>query len=190
MSEEERKMQRAYKWEKIVRHGRLIFVIAIIWVCLVLWVLLTGPGPNDDRASEVNKCQINLRMIGHSMFVYAIDHDNEYPTAEKWCDMLVKHSEAAHKNFICPSSGAKEGVSNYAFNKNLIGMKCTEVPRNVVVLFETKAGWNQFGGPELMNLNNHELNGCNVMFNNIRIEFIKPEELGNLQWKPDEAQQE
>jgi hypothetical protein len=32
--------------EKIVRHGRFISVIAIIWACLGLWILLTGIGPH------------------------------------------------------------------------------------------------------------------------------------------------
>jgi hypothetical protein len=168
--------------KKIMRHGRFISVIAIIWACLGLWFLLTGIGPHEDRLTTVDMCRANLRNIGNSMFVYASDFDNQYPTAKEWCDLLVKYSEAKPKSFICPSSGAKEGESNYAFNKNLIGKKSTEFPPDVVVLFEAKAGWNQFGGPELMNFDNHETNGCNVLFNNNRIEFIKPEQVRELNW--------
>lgn len=166
--------------KKIVRHGRFISVLVLILACLGLCIMLTEidmGGPTN-----VDMCRVNLRQIGNSMYIYASDYDNQYPTAERWCDLLVKYSEASPKSFICPSSGAKEGESNYAFNKNLIGKKCIEVPPDVVVLFETKGGWNQFGGPELMNFDNHELKGCNVLFNNILIKFIKTEQVGELNW--------
>ena len=76
----------------------------------------------------------------------------------------------------------QEVESNYAFNKNLIGKKCTEIPPDVVVLFEAKAGWNQFGGPEILTTENHKGKGCTILFNNLHAEFVKTEQLGDLNW--------
>ncbi len=59
----------------------------------------------------------------------------------------------------------------------------------VVLLFESRPGWNQFGGPELLTFDNHGGRGCNILFSDGKIRFIKPEDAVNLRWKLDEAQQ-
>jgi len=61
---------------------------------------------------------------------------------------------------------------------------------DVVLLFESKPGWNRFGGPELLTFDNHGGRGCNILFSDGNIRFIKPEDANDLKWKPDEAQEE
>lgn len=121
-----------------------------------------------------------------AMFIYADDYDDQYPMAEKWCDLLIAHCEVGPRQLVCKGSDAKMGESSYAFNKNLIDKKPTEVPPDVVVLFETKGGWNQFGGPELVTFENHEGKGCNILFNDLHVEFVKPERLEELKWDVEE----
>jgi prepilin-type processing-associated H-X9-DG protein len=53
------------------------------------------------------------------------------------------------------------------------------------LLFETKAGFNQVGGPELLTTDNHNGKGCNVLFADNTVEFVKTEELANLKWKDE-----
>jgi prepilin-type processing-associated H-X9-DG protein len=53
------------------------------------------------------------------------------------------------------------------------------------LLFETKGG-NQFGGPELLSFGNHKGKGCNILFNDGHVEFVKKEQLGQLKWKVEE----
>jgi prepilin-type processing-associated H-X9-DG protein len=64
-------------------------------------------------------------------------------------------------------------------------------PADLVLLFETKGGWNQYGGPELLTLDNHKGEGANVLFNDGHVKFIKPDEVGKLKWKaePNEMKQ-
>lgn len=61
-----------------------------------------------------------------------------------------------------------------------------ELPK-LVLLFETKSGWNQSGGPELLTTENHEGKGCNVLFNDGRVKFVRPEQLGELIWSIEES---
>ena len=61
---------------------------------------------------------------------------------------------------------------------------------NVVLLFESKQGWNRYGGPELLAPENHRGKGCNILFNSGRVRFVREEEFPKLKWKPDEAQEE
>jgi hypothetical protein len=56
---------------------------------------------------------------------------------------------------------------------------------DVVLLFSTKGGWNQFGGPEIFSTENYkELNriGGYVLFNNGDVRFVTPKEVPNLKW--------
>jgi len=70
--------------------------------------------------------------------------------------------------------------SHYAMNR-ACGPKS---PRDVVLLFESRAGWNQCGGPELFTFDNHDPKGGCVMLNNGEVKFIRTEEeLKQLRWK-------
>jgi len=68
----------------------------------------------------------------------------------------------------------------YAMNPN-----CKpDSPADMVLLFETKAGWNQHGGLELFAFDNHEPKGGCVLLNNGTVKFIRTkEELRQLRWK-------
>jgi hypothetical protein len=74
----------------------------------------------------------------------------------------------------------REWVSDYAMNPN-----CEpNSPKDTVLLFETKPGWNQHGGPELFNFDNHDPKGGCVLLNGGNVKFIRTkEELAQLRWK-------
>jgi hypothetical protein len=108
-----------------------------------------------------------------------------YPSSTNWCDSLAKlcvtidmTDKEINAPFICPS--AQVGKSHYAMNPN-----CKpDSPKDMVLLFETKAGWNQNGGPELFTFDNHDPKGGSVLLNDGTVKFIRTEEeLNQLRWK-------
>lgn len=127
----------------------------------------------DDRL----KCAANLRELGRVIRIYANDHDGDYPPADQWCDILMGYG-VSEGQFICPSAG--DGPSHYAINPN-----CNSAvsPPDMVLLFESGAGWNQFGGPELLAPENHGGEGCNVLFNDMHVEFVEPGRFDELRWE-------
>jgi hypothetical protein len=74
----------------------------------------------------------------------------------------------------------REWVSDYAMNPS-----CEpNSPGDTVLLFETKPGWNQHGGPELFNFDNHDPKGGCVLLNDGTVKFIRTkEEVAGLRWK-------
>jgi len=84
---------------------------------------------------------------------------------------------------ICPSvKEAKKHLANcyYAMNPNC---KFDSAP-DMVLLFETRAGWNQHSGPELFTFDNHNPKGGCVLLNDGAVKFIRTkEELRQLRWK-------
>ena len=51
---------------------------------------------------------------------------------------LVEEVDVPPGSFICRVSGAKKGESSYALNKNAAGKKVSELPGDMVLLFEVK----------------------------------------------------
>lgn len=136
----------------------------------------------SSRAREIANrliCAANLRGLGKAMSIYSNANEEYYPTADKWCDLLIQYqyADVSEEQFICPSGG--EGRGHYAINPNAAAFSHPDM----VVLFETRAGWNQFGGPELLAAENHYGDGCNVLFNSLHVEFVEAERLGELRWE-------
>lgn len=129
-------------------------------------------------------CGKNLFNLGRTMRVYANDFDGKYPTADKWCDLLMKHGEGelTEKSFRCPAN--KKERCSFAINP-----KCEpNSPEDVVLLFETKGGWNQFGGPELLAPQNHEGRGCNILFNDGHVYFENVKSIPKLNWGDEKGE--
>jgi len=125
-------------------------------------------------------CGTNMSGLGKAMLIYTNDYDDKSPTSSKWCDLLIEHSEVSKKQFTCP--GATQGPCNYAMNKNIENFDKGNTPPDMVVLFETHPGWNQVGGPEILTTENHQGEGCNVLFADNHVEFVKTKNLNKLKW--------
>ncbi len=95
-----------------------------------------------------------------------------YPPASEWCDALGLTA------CVCPAAG--KGLCHYAMNAD-----CRpDSPADTVLLFETKAGWNQHGGPELFTFDNHDPKGGLVLLHDGTVTFIHTkQELRQLRWK-------
>jgi hypothetical protein len=129
-------------------------------------------------------CANNLWSLHSCLWRYS-RRKKAYPTLDEWCDVLVRQyrfdgdsKKEYMRHFICPGSG--EGKCHYAMNPN-----CEpDSPPDMVLLFETKYGWNQHGGPELFTFDNHEPKGGCVLLNDGTVKFIRTkEELNKLRWK-------
>ena len=83
-----------------------------------------------------------LRQIGTAIKLYANDYNGQLPTAQNWCDLLVTQDDI-NENLLSghrETSDALGGESAYALNKSVVGMKLSEIPGDVVLLFETTYG--------------------------------------------------
>jgi len=130
-------------------------------------------------------CGINLEALRWGEAFR--NQTNTYPKPDEWCDAFIRAAEAANHTgkdamrlFRCP--GRSNGKCHYAMNPD-----CgPNSPPDTVLLFETRAGWNQHGGPELFTFDNHDdpKGGC-VVLNDGTAKFIRTkDELAQLRWKP------
>jgi hypothetical protein len=123
-------------------------------------------------------CTLKIAFLGKALVGYTASNDGKFPPADKWCDVLVENlPNAKDEWFRCPAVG--DGRCHYAMNSNAE----PNSPPDTVLLFESKPGWNQFGGPELLTTDHHRGKGCNVTFVGTGAQFVKKDQLGDLKWK-------
>lgn len=146
-------------------------------IALMMSILMPALAGTRQLAQRV-VCSTHLIQIGVMMQMYADDYDGQYPTPDRWCDLLQPYS-ANEKIFVCPS--AEEGRCHYAINPSAE----PKSPPDMVLIFETHPGWNQAGGPEILSVENHCDKGCNILFNDSHVQFVKTEDINDLKWTAD-----
>ncbi len=155
--------------------GRFTAILGIIFAVFLVFILFSSCQLPKEIKQRFD-CALHLRNLGISINSYSKENNGQYPTPNQWCDLL-KSKYVTKRYFVCPSNKAKK--CSYAINPN-----CEpNSPQDVVLLFETKDGWNQFGGSELLTTENHEGKGCNILFNDGQVKFIKSDEIEKLRWK-------
>lgn len=166
--------------------GLAIAGIAVPFALLPVIALMLGIlMPALARVRQISQrmvCGTNMSGLGKAMLIYASDYDEKYPTPSKWCDLLIEYADVSPSTFCC--KGAYQGPCNYAMNIEVEKLGSSS-PSDMVLLFETKPGWNQFGGPEILTTENHQGDGCNILFVDTHVEFAKTEDLSHLKWKAE-----
>ncbi len=144
-------------------------------------------------------CAGNLRNLWYRLRLYHLSPNisvpgpggsrggvGAYPASYEWCNGIIQAFDGLSSMLTdalmepCSCPGAGEGKCHYAMNPD-----CEpNSPGDMVLLFETKAGWNQHGGRELFTFDNHDPKGGCVLLNDGTVKFIRSEEeLHALRWK-------
>lgn len=90
-----------------------------------------------------------LRSLRDALIQYAADCNGYLPPAEEWCDHLLNHVEGlSTASFVYP--GESTGPCDFAFNKHLGRLNLSEIPDDVVLLFEAEGPWNLTGSENLL----------------------------------------
>ena len=132
-------------------------------------------------------CSANLKSLRRDL-IKAVQGESKYPAAAEWCDVMEQYQQSKPDyparqsimwRFKCPEQ-LGEGRCHYAMNPN-----CKpDSPADMVLLFETRAGWNQHGGLELFTFDHHYPKGGCVLLNDGTVKFIRTEEeLKQLRWE-------
>ncbi len=158
----------------------------VIFLGILLAIMIVGyvirPDPSQDPHERL-RCLDHLQQLSLGLALYAEENGGQWPAAQNWCDALVERFEGqgdVQGVFRCPLGG--EGRCHYAMNPDAD----PRGPADVVLLFESKPGWNQQGGAELLITDRHQ--GANVLLVGGIVKFIQPGEAAQLKWKADPNQ--
>ncbi|MHC4396259.1 MAG: hypothetical protein ACYS1A_11460 [Planctomycetota bacterium] len=149
------------------------YTFAILGILMFIPSCLCGSIALDVTRLEGNilVCKRRMMTVAKMIRFYANEHNNQYPAVSQWCDLLYKNKDIREEEW-------RNERYHYAFNPN-----CEpNSPPDMVLLFETKGGWNKSGGLEILSYENHYVKGCNILFNDGRVKFVKPKKLNKLKW--------
>ena len=163
-------------------------VVTVVITPLMLAILMPALAKTKHIAMRV-VCGTNLKGLSTAMTVYMNDYDDQYPTPENWCDLLIKEADVSPMSFQCPV--AEEVEFCYAMNEGLQGFNMDTVDpataNQIVVLFEANLGKNGVGGMHdvVLRHNEHGQDGCNILFADGHVEFVTEDRIAMLKWTPE-----
>jgi hypothetical protein len=160
---------------------KITFLEVLVSLSIVALIVISFPKRIPWRINYASRlaCGSNMKGLGIAVLVYANVNKGKYPEPDQWCDLLIKDPNVSETSFMCFTN--ENARSNYAINPN-----CEpNSPGDVVLLFETKAGWNQQGGPDLLTTENHKGKGSNILFNDYSVKFINKDQINTLKWKAE-----
>jgi len=173
----------------VIQGACALFGIVVTGVILFFWLDWTYHPRSIALWSPAGS---NLSRLGRAMLIYA-HRNGRYPAPNQWCDLLLKSGEVNLEHFVYPSfevrrrSGwqklfsrpaPKRGRCHFAMNPNC---KPNSAP-DTVMLFESKEGWNRFGGPELVTAKRHDEEWCIIVYNDTLQSVKRLECVGQLNW--------
>jgi hypothetical protein len=120
--------------------------------CWLLSPTLFWPWFNEARGEHGTRLfggHRRLYRLGRLVIEYSKDHNGYLPVASEWCDLLMEYDKGLSRGeFKHPL--LKHSACNFAFNKNLDGLLLSDIPGEVVLLFEADGDWNLAGTTELL----------------------------------------
>jgi len=167
-------------------------IIVLNTMSFLFYALVAAPNIKNRREFEKNYTLIyNLKKIGEKLQGYANDNNGCLPPTENWCDILLQYDKSlTQDDFRHP----KNPAIVIAFNENLSGVRISNVPKDTVLLFETRGGWNLSGDEDLIQTANSNDSRINILFANMVVKsyWIKEKavhgrwfkEFVPVRWKP------
>jgi hypothetical protein len=139
-------------------------------------------------------CVNNVRQLGLAVRIYSTNNHGLLPPAKTWC-IAIQQEVGSTNVFQCRAKA--DLPCGYALNASLSGKRTDEVNPQTVMIFESDAGWNASGGPELMLksprhkkplfalVNTHLTTGVFVVgFADGHVEQVTEARLQQLRWDP------
>jgi hypothetical protein len=149
--------------------GTIWLVGALVIGLLVYGYLPTGPIAKVRRVNA----QLPGAQVQAKAFIYSSHILRRIPDATNWCETLNPIGKFWP---VTPSKTA------FAINSQAAGRAFADLPRDMVVFFETSGlGWNQAGGPDLLA---NKSDGAAVAFADGRALIVPPGESASLRWTP------
>jgi hypothetical protein len=122
--------------------GQAVMAVVMTVAVLGFASVIAGLGVSMGMSYQM-LCGTNMKGIGNAMLVYAGDNDGRLPDAGQWCDLLVTKADVSPSSFRCKATDAIKGESSYAMNIAAAGRKLSELPPDMVVLFEVRLDENE-----------------------------------------------
>jgi prepilin-type processing-associated H-X9-DG protein len=145
-------------------------------------VLMPAIGKSRERARR-SECLSNLKQIDLAMLMYTSDYDDQWPPADRWCDLTEPYVKTP-SIYVCPELA--DVTCSYDYNDEPVrNMPPEAAPylADAAVLFDGTIGtWNATGGQADVDAR-HD-NGANIAFADGHAKWMGASHFGEARWGP------
>lgn len=162
--------------------GIVVSGIMILLLPLFAAMLLPALSKAKAKAQSIG-CLNNAKQLALGVILYASSNTN-CPEAATWCDSVL--TEVGSKQIFLCKAGSETDRCHFAYNAKLSGLDLNQIknPATTVMIFESRGGWNQSGGKELLLPTPRHNNRIIVGFADGHVEMITESQLARLNWEP------
>lgn len=134
--------------------GTAVSGVVLLLLPIMAAMLLPALAKAKGKAQGI-QCMNNVKQLNLAIIMYANDHGEQFPSADKWCDLVKPYLGGSDAAFHCASQSNDR--CSYAFNAGLAGRKLTEVtsPAETILVFSSADGWNQSGNRAALKPHSH-----------------------------------
>ena len=108
--------------------------------------------PRYQKDVRSRLCEARLKTVFKALELSTADNNGVLPLARSWCDSISPYLKTLQRPYplVCPE--APDHRCGYGYNARLSGVRADTLtdPHSTVAVFESDAGWNAAGGPELL----------------------------------------
>ena len=161
---------------------KAVFGLLFSSAMLALMVfLIEQPLSAAKMMAEEIQCRNQVKEMSLEIQVYEGNNSDELPPLRHWCDAIAGTNLPAAK-FHCPAAPQQQACG-FAMNINLKDVKNTyTIPNDTVMIFESDAGWNAVGGPEIAVARHYSY--LHVGYVDGSVDLVKGDDIRKLRWVP------
>ena len=97
------------------------FFLEVLIVVILLTLIFNLLIPFLERLKSrtlLYICGGNIKELGVALQKYSNDHEGQYPTPSKWCDLLIENTEVSKHKFLCKSANDSIFGSHFPIDAN------------------------------------------------------------------------
>ena len=165
------------RWRPALRAGSGLSAIVVALLVALLSLMALPVGITAIRDEAKRQCYLNVEQLTVALQAYSDRSGGVLPDGATWCDRVSRDLDSK-ASLTCPAAGSAR--SGYAFNSFLSGVDVATLQdaQDTVVIFESDAGWNAAGGPELLPADPRHYRGDIYGFADRHVEWIHRKRLG------------
>jgi prepilin-type processing-associated H-X9-DG protein len=152
--------------------------LSLMFCFAAFWFIMYSYGKSMNNASVI-VCGNNARHLAKLVLNSRASQIAGFKN-DKWCD-LIKAETISESSMKCVWDHT--GPCSYAMNAD-IPDDASDLPPDLVLLFESAPGWNRTGGPADVVTDRHGKHrpGANIAFADGRVEFVPSDAIPALRW--------
>jgi prepilin-type processing-associated H-X9-DG protein len=167
--------------------GTIVSAVFLFFIPISAAMLLPALATAKNRAQSI-QCLNNMKQLSVAAHMYAANHEEHFPAATNWCDVLKEYVGDNAKVYKCVTANSQEAC-DYAYNAQVAGLEINKVNPQTVLFFESSGGWNLSGGPEMLVTPPRHGTGpqhgsINVTFADGHVEQVRLSRIAQLRWEP------